>query len=95
MRVEFSPFVEEDLAAIADYIAQDSPRHAIEFIQKIREEIRRIGKNPLIYRLRPEIGDAARLAVVGRYVILFRIKAKIVRIERIVFGGRDLPLLLQ
>lgn len=44
MRVEFSPFVEEDLAAIADYIAQDSPRHAIEFIQKIREEIRRIGK---------------------------------------------------
>lgn len=95
MRIELSPFVEGDLVAIADYIAQDNPRRAVEFIREIREEIRRIGKNPLLYRLRPEIGEEARLAIVGRYVILFRIKSKIVRIERVVFGGRDLPLLLQ
>lgn len=81
--------------SISDYIAQDSPRRAVEFIQEIREEIRRIGKNPLLYRLRPEIGEEARLAIVGRYVLLFRIRAKVVRIERVVFGGRDLPLLLQ
>lgn len=95
MRVEFSAFVEGDLIAIADYIAQDNPKRAVEFIQEIRNEIRRIGKNPLLYRLRPEIGDEARLAIVGRYVILFRIQGKVVRIERVVFGGRDLPLLLQ
>ena len=95
MRVEFSAFVESDLVAIADYIAQDSPQRAVEFIREIRDEIRRIGKNPLLYRLRPEIGEEARLAIVGRYVILFRIKGKVVRIERAVFGGRDLPLLLQ
>lgn len=95
MRVEFSAFVEGDLVAIADYIAQDSPQHAVEFIREIRDEIGRIGKNPLLYRLRPEIGEEARLAIVGRYVILFRIKGKVVRIERVVFGGRDLPLLLQ
>jgi len=95
VRVEFSTFVEGDLVAIADYIAQDNPRRAVEFIQEIREEIRRIGRNPLLYRLRPEIGEEARLAIVGRYVILFRIKGKVVRIERVVFGGRDLPLLLQ
>lgn len=81
--------------SISDYIAQDSPRRTVEFIQEIREEIRRIGKNPLLYRLRPEIGEEARLAIVGRYVLLFRIRAKVVRIERVVFGGRDLPLLLQ
>jgi len=95
VRVEFSAFVEGDLIAIANYIAQDNPRRAVEFIQEIREEIRRIGKNPLLYRLRPEIGDEARLAIVGRYVILFRIRGKVVRIERVLFGGRDLPLLLQ
>lgn len=95
MRVEFSSFVEGDLMSISDYIAQDSPRRTVEFIQEIREEIRRIGKNPLLYRLRPEIGEEARLAIVGRYVLLFRIRAKVVRIERVVFGGRDLPLLLQ
>ncbi len=95
MRVEFSVFVEGDLVAIADYIARDNPTRAVEFIREIRNEIRRIGKNPLLYRLRPEIGEEARLAIVDRYVILFRIQGKVVRIERVVFGGRDLPLLLQ
>ena len=33
----------------------------------------------------------ARLAVVGRYLILFRIAGEAVRIERVVFGGRNLP----
>jgi toxin ParE1/3/4 len=95
VRVEFSVFVEGDMVAIADYFAQDNPKRVVEFIQEIRDETRRIGKNPLIYRLRPEIGEEARLAIIGRYVILFRIQAKVVRIERVVFGGRDLPLLLQ
>jgi len=95
VRVEFSAFVEGDLIAIADYIARDNPERAVEFIREIRDEIRRIEKNPLIYRLLPEIGEEARLAIVGRYLILFRVQVKVVRIERVVFGGRDLPLLLQ
>jgi plasmid stabilization system protein ParE len=95
VRIEFSAFVENDLTAIADYIAQDNSRRAVEFIREIRGEMRAIAKNPLLYRLRPEIGAEARLAIIGRYVILFRIQNKIVRVERIVFGGRDLPLLLQ
>jgi hypothetical protein len=36
-----------------------------------------------------------RLAVVGNYVILFRVDRDVVRIERVVFGSRDLPALLQ
>jgi toxin ParE1/3/4 len=95
VRVEFSTFVEGDLLAIVDYIAEDNPIRVVEFLREIRDEIRRIGRNPLIYRLRPEIGEEARLAIVGRYVILFRIRGKVVRVERVVFGGRDLPLLLQ
>ena len=95
MRVQFSAFVEGDLVAIVDYIAEDNPIRVVEFLREIRDEIRRIGRNPLIYRLRPEIGEEARLAIVGRYVILFRIRGKVVRVERVVFGGRDLPLLLQ
>jgi toxin ParE1/3/4 len=50
---------------------------------------------PLLYQLRPEIGEGARLAVVGRYVILFHIVGEVVRIERVIFGGRDLPTLFQ
>ena len=94
MRLEFSPYVEDDLDAIAGYIARDNPRRAVTFLQEIRAELRVIARNPLLYRLRPEIGDEARAAVVGQYVILFRVE-KIVRVERIVYGGRDLPELLK
>jgi toxin ParE1/3/4 len=91
MRVEFSRWVEGDLEAVADYIAQDNPRRAVTFIREIREKIRKIARQPLLYQLRPEIGEQARLVVVGRYVILFRMVDEVVRIERVVYGGRDLP----
>jgi plasmid stabilization system protein ParE len=45
--------------------------------------------------LRPEIGEGARMAMVGRYVILFRTIGEAVRIERVVYGGRDLLALFQ
>ncbi len=68
---------------------------AVSFIREIREELRLVGQDPLLYQLRPEIGEDARLAVVGRYVILFHIVGEVVRIERVIFGGRDLPTLFQ
>jgi toxin ParE1/3/4 len=95
MLVELSSFIESDLEAIADYIAQDNPMRAVSFIREIREELRLVGQHPLLYQLRPEIGEGARLAVVGRYVILFHIVGEVVRIERVIFGGRDLPTLFQ
>ena len=95
MLVELSSFIESDLEAIADYIAQDNPMRAVSFIREIREELRLVGQNPMLYQLRPEIGEDARLAVVGRYVILFHIVGEVVRIERVIFGGLDLPTLFQ
>lgn len=91
MRLELSRFVEGDLDNIADYIAQDNPHRAVTFIQGIRAKIFAIQRTPLAYQLRPDIGDEARMATVGNYAILFRLMGKIVRIERIVYGGRDLP----
>lgn len=94
MRVEFSRWIETDLVSIAEYISQDNPQRAVTFIGEIRQKIHRIGEQPLLYRFRPEVGENARLAVVGRYVILFRVLDDVVRIERVVYGGRDLPSLL-
>ena len=90
MRVELSRFVESDLEAIAGFIAEDNPRRAVTFIQEIRQKVHFIAEHPYAFRLRPEIGEEARIAVHGRYVILFRVSADRVRIERIVYGGRDL-----
>jgi len=95
MRVELSSFVGGDLDTIADYIAQDNPTRAVSFIREMRAQIRTVGQNPWLYRLRPELGEGARMAIVGRYVILFRVLEEAVRIERVVYGGRDLLALFQ
>lgn len=94
MRLRLSPCVPGDLEGIAEYIAQDSPRHAARMLRLLRARMKEIARNPKIYRLRPEIGAEARLATVGNYVILFRIHQKTVRIERVVHGSRDLLMML-
>ena len=66
MRVEFSSFVEGDLDAIADYIAQDNPTRVVSFLREIGAQIQTVEQNPLLYQLRPEIGEGARMAIVGR-----------------------------
>jgi toxin ParE1/3/4 len=91
MRLELSRFVESDLDAIASFIAEDNPHRAVSFIREIRDKFRFIAQHPLVYQLRHEIGDSARVAVHGRYIILFRVTGESVRIERVVYGSRDLP----
>jgi toxin ParE1/3/4 len=93
VRIELSRFIERDLDTIAAYIARDAPIRAVTFIQEIREKFRAIQRNPLLYQLRPEVGEDARLAVVGNYAILFHIVDEVVRIERVVYGNRNLPTL--
>lgn len=95
MKIERSRFVESDLEAIGDYIAQNNPTRAVSFIREIRELIGALGKDPFLYRLRPELGKDARIAPMGRYVVIFHIVGEVVRIERVIYGGRDLVRLVQ
>lgn len=91
MRLELSRFIESDLDDIAGYIGQDNPRRAVTFVQDIRAKFLDIQRNALIYQLRPDIGEEARMATVGNYAILFRVIGEAVRIERVTYGARDLP----
>ena len=90
MRIEVSSLVEGDLDEIADYIAQDNPRWALSFLREIREQILALGRRPLRFRLRTELEEDARVALVGRYGILFRIRDDVVRVERVVYVAHDL-----
>jgi plasmid stabilization system protein ParE len=94
MRLRLSPCVPSDLEEIVDFIAHESPRQAERVLRLLRARMKEIAKQPQIYRLRPEIGAEARLATVGNYVILFRIRHDAVRIERVVHGSRDLLSIL-
>ncbi len=94
MRLRLSPLVPGDLEEIADHIALDSPRHAARLLGTLHAKMKEIARQPQLYRLRPEVGANARLACVGQYVILFRIRKDAVRVERVVHGSRDLGPLL-
>jgi plasmid stabilization system protein ParE len=95
MRLRLSPLVAGDLEEIADYIARDSPRQAARLLRTLHARMKEIAKQPQLYQLRPEIGVDARLATVSQYVILFRIRRDMVRVERVVHGSRDLLSLLE
>ena len=76
---------------IADYIAEASPRTALEFVDKLEERCLKIGTSPQSYRLRSELGADLRSVVFSAYLIFYRIQDNVVRIERILHGSRNLP----
>src|SRR5260221_6384138 len=94
MRLRLSPLVPGDLEEIADFIAKDSPRHALRVLRLLRAKIKEIARQPALYRLRPEIAPDARVAIVEQYLILFRIRNRSVRIERVLHVNRNLPDLI-
>ncbi|HNE26656.1 MAG TPA: type II toxin-antitoxin system RelE/ParE family toxin [Pseudomonadales bacterium] len=47
MRLVFTPLAEQDLEAIADYIAIDSPLRALSFVQELRTQCKRIAPQPI------------------------------------------------
>ena len=89
MRLEFQPQAERDLEGIGDYIAADNPARAVTFIRGLRSHCRRIGHNPLAYRLRSDLAAGLRSAVHGRYVIYFTADDDIVMIVRVLHGAMD------
>ena len=51
MRLAFTPLAEQDLEAIADYIAVDNPVRALSFVRELRAQCQRIALkgNPAHY----------------------------------------------
>lgn len=92
--VTFSPKSRQDLLDIGDHIAKDSRANARRFVGKLIDQCQRIGRAPLGYVSREDLAPGLRLAASGRYVIFFRVLDGTVRIERVLHGARDLPLLL-
>lgn len=94
MKLQLSPAAQDDLEAIGDFIAQDSPGNAVQFVMALRAQCQRLTKAPLAYVARPELSDGLRSCAHGRYVIFFRPTAELVRIERILHSARDVQALL-
>lgn len=55
--VTWSPAALDDVDAIADFIAQDSPAYAIAVVDKIIDASRKLRNSPKASRVVPELAD--------------------------------------
>ncbi|MEO7248049.1 MAG: type II toxin-antitoxin system RelE/ParE family toxin [Novosphingobium sp.] len=93
-KVTVSREANRDIADIADYIAQDNPVRALTFTRELRGKIAVVGERPLSFQLRDEWGADLRSAAHHRYHIVFRVKADVVEILRVLHSARDIDELL-
>jgi toxin ParE1/3/4 len=99
-RLLLSPRAVADLEEIADYIARDNPIRAASFVAELEAKCRAVVASPGLYPARTDLAPRLRMAVHGRYVVLYRDLAdenadeNIVRVERVLHSARNLPRLI-
>jgi toxin ParE1/3/4 len=93
MRVRLTPLAEADIEGIGDRIAERNPARAVSYVRELRERCRSIGEFPHAGPPRPQWGEGIRIAVHGKYVIVYRVRDEAVQILRVVHGARDLDAL--
>ena len=90
-----------EMDGIANYIQQDSPRAALRFLDAIEKTCELLLTFPemgaLVETDEPDLEGFRHFLVSGydKYVIVYRIRAGKIRIERVVHGSRDYPNLLK
>jgi addiction module RelE/StbE family toxin len=79
-----------DLDLITDYIAQDSPRYAQEFGNKVFDRVEQLKQFPKSGRVVPEFqNDELRELVINKYRIVYRIYTpEQIIILRIIHGSK-------
>lgn len=93
--VTFSPKSRQDMLDIGDHIAKDSRANAQRFVAKLIDQCSEIGRAPLGYVSREDLAAGLRMAALDRYVIFFRVSDGVIRIERVLHGARNLPVVLR
>jgi toxin ParE1/3/4 len=96
-RLLLSPKAVADLEEIAEYIAQDNPVRAASFVAELEATCRSVAAAPELYPARTDLAPGLRMAVHGRYLVLYRDLTGefTVRIERVLHSARDLPRLME
>ena len=89
-RPVYTPQARNDLNDIGSYIAKDSQRRALSYIQELRAQCRKIAQAPKAYRPRPELGKDVRSCAFGNYIIFFVEEGSVVRIVRVLHGAMDI-----
>ena len=91
LKVEYSPTALFDLEDIADYIAQDNPVAAEQWVEKLMAAAEKVASHPRTGRAVPEVDDSKiREVIVGAYRVVYRVEEKRLLVLTVVEGHRRL-----
>jgi toxin ParE1/3/4 len=93
MKIVWSPLAIDRASEIAEYIAQDKPSAAENWIDTIFSKVAQLEDTPEIGRVVPEIkNNQFRELIYGNYRIIYRIEQKQISILTIRHGKQILPI---
>lgn len=84
------PRAELDLLDIWDYIADDSPDRADEFLDRIEGKLQTLAGNPGLGRRREELLAGLQSFPIGNYVVFYREIENRIDVIRVLHGSRDI-----
>jgi plasmid stabilization system protein ParE len=87
--VRWTPQAADDLEAITNFIATDSPQYARLFAMDVLVAVERFAVFPNSGRVVPELKDPAiREILFGSYRIVYRVKGDLVEVLTVYHGSR-------
>ncbi len=89
------PLAEADLEETWDYIAEDSPERASNFLRKLYAKMQILAANPSIGRKRDELLPGLRSFPYGNYVIFYLPIKNGIEVVRVLQGSRDIEQVFQ
>jgi toxin ParE1/3/4 len=95
--LRYLPAAQEDILAILEFIARDSPSRAISFVNRLDDRIGRLTNNPLLGRVprHPQLReDRYRVLVIESYLVFYINRGQTVEIHRVVHASRNLDNLI-
>lgn len=94
--IRWSMTAESDLRQIEEFIAKDSPFHAVNFVGRLVESAEMLKATPMLGRIVPEFSRRSlRELLVRQYRVVYLFRNDTVTVLRVVHGARDLVKLIQ
>ncbi len=94
MKVHWTSTAEGHLAAIFDYIAQNSPEYAKNTIDRLTRRSQQIAEYPLSGRKVPEYDfNQIREVIEGHYRIIYHIKSDQIDVLAVIHGSMNINIM--
>jgi toxin ParE1/3/4 len=89
-RLEWRPLAEADLLEILEYIGQDNPDAALEFVQMIHTKAEGLRSRPTLYRV-GRMRSTREMVVHRNYIVFYRVSDEAVTILRVKHARQQWP----